>query len=449
MTPALARKKKPDAAFESLYRRHVHEVYRYTVAVLGNPADAEDVTQTTFLNAYRAIQAGERPRKPAHWLRAIAHNVCKQRFRQAARRPQEVVALDEFTGPAMPEEPEGPSAGDIKRALQSLPFNQRSALVMRELEGRRQTEIAAALGLSESAVEALLFRARRAMREQLESSITCGEAERAISRQLDKSLPRAERGRLRAHLRECAECATFARQARAQRGALKALGAIPLPASLLSWGGGSTGAGVGTAAGGGAFAAAGLKLAAGVAAVVVAVGAGDAGIRYLAAKPPHRAVAAERHTPGTAPSSNPAALGTSLRTSGSQPAVGQPPHARSATHRPAHPRIRPARPGKAHAPAAPAGQRQQHGRTAHSHVTPVRAHGAPARSHPAPAKSHGRRVRAHGPGATGRTRSSPAQGRSPSSHRPPPRAEHPARPGGHRGSAGAQPPDRPPKPPKS
>src|SRR4051812_35629596 len=138
MTPRFALRQRPDAAFEALYRRHVHEVYRYALAVLGSPADAEDVTQTTFMNAYRAFQGGERPRKPRHWLRTIAHNVCRQRFRQAARRPDELFMLED--APA-PEEPDGPSAADIARALGSLPFNQRAALVMRELEGRRQAEI--------------------------------------------------------------------------------------------------------------------------------------------------------------------------------------------------------------------------------------------------------------------------------------------------------------------
>src|SRR4051812_9600112 len=306
MTPRLALRQRPDTAFEKLYRQHVGDVYRYSLAVLGNPADAEDVTQTTFLNAYRAIHAGERPRKPAPWLRTIAHNVCRQRWRQASRRPHEVAELDEFaaSAAAVEEEPDAHSAADITRALQSLPFNQRTALVMRELEGRRQAEIARELDLSESAVEALLFRARRAMREQLEDSITCGEAARAISRQLDRSLSREERASLRAHLRTCDECAGFARQARAQRGAMKALGAIPLPAALLTWsagkggaaaaggaggaaagaGSGAAGAGAGAAAAGSGAAAAaaggsaialGLKVAAGVVAVALVAGGGE------------------------------------------------------------------------------------------------------------------------------------------------------------------------------
>ena len=68
-----------DRAFESFYRKHVAEVYQYALAVLANPADAEDVTQQTFLNAYRAFQRGERPEIPHNWLIKIAHNVCRMR----------------------------------------------------------------------------------------------------------------------------------------------------------------------------------------------------------------------------------------------------------------------------------------------------------------------------------------------------------------------------------
>src|SRR5438128_1375658 len=82
-------------------------------------------------------------------------------------------------------------AEDIKRALSHLAFNQRAALVMRELEGRSYAEIAEVLGVSVSAVETLIFRARRALREQLEGSLSCAEAERSISRQLDGRLDRA------------------------------------------------------------------------------------------------------------------------------------------------------------------------------------------------------------------------------------------------------------------
>src|SRR5436190_11231565 len=264
MTPLLAQRPRTDRAFERMYKRHVGDVYRYALAVMRNPADAEDVTQTTFLNAYRSfVEKGNRPEKPQNWLIAIAHNVCRQRFRQSARRPSEVAFEDDIADTIVDDEL--PTGEDIRRALGHLAFNQRAALVMRELEGRSYVEIAEILELSTSAVETLIFRARRALREQLEESLTCGEAEFAISRQLDGRLPRQERGQLRAHLRECRECAAFARRQRAQRGALKSLALVPLPGSLSSFFGGG-GAAVGT----------GLAVKA-AAAVTAGLGIGSAG----------------------------------------------------------------------------------------------------------------------------------------------------------------------------
>ena len=194
------------------------------------------MTQTTFLNALRAMQNGERPETPKNWLIAIAHNVCRQRFRQAQRRPQESQFFEDAAEAAVPESDERYSAEDIQRALGQLAFNQRAALMMRELEGRSYAEIAEIMGTTVAAVETVLFRARRALREQLEGNLSCAEAEFFLSKQVDGELARGERGQLRAHLRECAECETLARKQRASRGAMKALmGAVPLPASL--WGG--------------------------------------------------------------------------------------------------------------------------------------------------------------------------------------------------------------------
>ncbi|HET9673900.1 MAG TPA: sigma-70 family RNA polymerase sigma factor [Gaiellaceae bacterium] len=283
MTPVLAQRLRADRSFERMYKRHVGDVYRYALAVLRQPADAEDVTQTTFLNAYRAFERGERPRNAQNWLIAIAHNVCRQRFRQAQRRPEEV-AFDDRVGDVVPDdESAGPSAEDIQRALGHLAFNQRAALVMRELEGRSYAEIAEILGISVSAVETLIFRARRALREQLEGTLTCLEAERAISRRADGKLSRQERSALRAHVRECRECERLARSQRAQRTAFKALAAVPLPTSLTSlFGGGGAAVGTGVAA----------KAAAVVAAGVVATGAGYKGAQELT-QPKRKAVASQ------------------------------------------------------------------------------------------------------------------------------------------------------------
>lgn len=165
LAPRARRQKETfDAAFEGFYREHVAEVYQYALAVLGNSADAEDVTQQTFLNAYRAFQRGERPEKAHNWLIKIAHNVCRMRWRQSGRRPQEV-PLERAGEPAAPDD-ERPSLDVLLSALAKLPFNQRAAIVMREVEDRSYAEIAEVLGVSVPAVEALLFRARGNLRER-------------------------------------------------------------------------------------------------------------------------------------------------------------------------------------------------------------------------------------------------------------------------------------------
>src|ERR1700730_10714130 len=151
-----------DREFERLYSRYVTDVYRYALAILRNPADAEDVTQTTFMNAYRAFMQGEEPRKPQNWLITIAHNACRTRAIRASRRPQEV-PFDDATGNLSVPEDDQPNVRAVLQALGELPFNQRSALAMRELEGRTYAEIAATLGVSIAAVETLIFRAPRSL----------------------------------------------------------------------------------------------------------------------------------------------------------------------------------------------------------------------------------------------------------------------------------------------
>src|SRR6187455_97182 len=217
------------AALDDLYRHHVGEVYRYTYAVLGNHADAEDVTQTTFVNALRALERGESPQNASAWLVAIAQNVVRQRWRQAASRPAEVELVHDV--------PETPAEEDIEvdelvRALQRIPPAQREALVMRELEGRSYNEIAGLLGLTTAALETLLFRARRSLAEELENLVTCQSAQLALSKQLDGRFGRKERRRLEDHLAECQDCARLADMQKRQRRAFKGLAIIPVPVGL-------------------------------------------------------------------------------------------------------------------------------------------------------------------------------------------------------------------------
>src|SRR5690349_1579409 len=166
MAPLLARRPAADRTFERLYRRHSADVYRYALALLRDPNDAEDATQTAFMNAYRALVRGEQPKSPKAWLLAIVHNVCRMRRRALARRPREV-PLDDHPLPTVDDE--RPRLDVVLAALAELPLNQRAALVMREVEGRSYNEIAGVLGVTTSAVEALIFRARRRLRVKREA----------------------------------------------------------------------------------------------------------------------------------------------------------------------------------------------------------------------------------------------------------------------------------------
>src|SRR3954452_2826970 len=152
-----------DRAFERMYRRYVRDVYRFALALVRNPSDAEDVTQTTFMNAYKALLSGEEPRRPQNWLMTIAHNTARSRVRRAVRRPREV-PLDDVVGQLAVPEQERTNIRELLRALGRLPFNQRAAITRRELEGRSYPEIAETLGVTVPAVEALLARARRTLR---------------------------------------------------------------------------------------------------------------------------------------------------------------------------------------------------------------------------------------------------------------------------------------------
>jgi RNA polymerase sigma factor (sigma-70 family) len=287
-------------ALDELYRRHAREVYRYAYAMLGNRSDAEDVAQATFINALRALERGDRPRKPSSWLLAIAHNIVRQRFRQAQARPLEV-ELDYELAAAEPEDDSGPTVRELLKALSRIPPAQREAIVMREFEGRSYSEIAEILGVSTSALETLLFRARRSLADELENVVTCDLAELAISRRIDGRLSRKERRRLEQHLDECAACARFEQLQRRGRRALKGLALLPIPASLTLFKGTpgaaaatalptigtatTVGAGGAGAAGGGlAVGGLALKAATVVSALGIAGGVGYSGVQHLGDK---------------------------------------------------------------------------------------------------------------------------------------------------------------------
>jgi RNA polymerase sigma factor (sigma-70 family) len=169
MSATLAREGAAERVFERLYRRHRRDVYRAVLRDVRNPADAEDVTQTAFLNAYRALRRGDEPERPRAWLLTIAQNVSRRRFRMQAVRPQEVELDPEI---AAAPEVDGPTATEIREAIARLRPSHQEVLVLREIGGHSYAEIAEETGLSLAAVETLIFRARRALQDELEARPT-------------------------------------------------------------------------------------------------------------------------------------------------------------------------------------------------------------------------------------------------------------------------------------
>jgi RNA polymerase sigma factor (sigma-70 family) len=170
MSPRVEPLRRPldDRSFERLYRQHLPEIYRYVLRDVGNRADAEEVTQNAFLDAYRALGRGHTPEKPRAWLFGIAKNATRRRYRTLSRRPHEV-ELDRELAEAVAEG-ERPQLEELRDAVGSLSPAHQQVLFLREVEGLSYVEIAGRMDLSHAAVETLLFRARRALRGQLEEA---------------------------------------------------------------------------------------------------------------------------------------------------------------------------------------------------------------------------------------------------------------------------------------
>jgi RNA polymerase sigma factor CnrH len=166
----------PDAAeaTRELFERHSDRIFRFCRRELGSREEAEDAVQATFLNAFRALRRGVVPESEAPWLYAIAQNVCLERARARRRRGRiefgcDAEALHE--GVAATPERRGLELLRLRDAIASMPPRQREAIVLREWRGLSYAEIGERLGLSQSAVETLLFRARRALAQGLETPV--------------------------------------------------------------------------------------------------------------------------------------------------------------------------------------------------------------------------------------------------------------------------------------
>jgi RNA polymerase sigma factor (sigma-70 family) len=161
------------ARTEELYAQFGGTVAGLCRALLRDAAEAEDASQQTFLSAHRALLNGSRPREPAAWLAAIARNECWARIKLRMREPLPSDALETRVAGAADPVAEALRRADLAAlwaAIKALPPVQRDALLLREFGGLTYEELAAALAVSEPAVESLLFRARRRLRVQLRAA---------------------------------------------------------------------------------------------------------------------------------------------------------------------------------------------------------------------------------------------------------------------------------------
>jgi RNA polymerase sigma-70 factor (ECF subfamily) len=158
------------AAFATLYDRHADRIYRHCYYRTGNRADAEDLTQQTFLHAWRAIRRYRDQGAPfVAWLLAISQNLTANHFRQARTV---ALTLERGDGDQALDDPAEiviASVGQdrVRRAVLRLAPDRRQVIMLRFIEDFSVPETAAALGKTESNVRVLQHRALADLRRFL------------------------------------------------------------------------------------------------------------------------------------------------------------------------------------------------------------------------------------------------------------------------------------------
>ncbi len=167
------------AAFGQLVRAYERPVYNLTLRMLGDPEEAEDAAQETFLRAYTRLATYEPSRKFVNWLLSIASHYCIDRLRRRIRAPQ--VSLEDPLPPQwLASEEDRPDRVMtekqerelVRHILESLPPDYRASIILRYWYDMSYEEIAAATGATESAVKSRLHRARCLMARYLETAAT-------------------------------------------------------------------------------------------------------------------------------------------------------------------------------------------------------------------------------------------------------------------------------------
>jgi RNA polymerase sigma-70 factor (ECF subfamily) len=160
-----------DAEFSELYRAHLKDVYSYAYYRVGNHHDAEDLTEQTFLQAYRhfdraVAESDGRPMRP--WLIRIAHNLAANLYRDRSRKPQTPIDDSETLRTMHTTEDLVEGRDELARILtgvKELPDDRREALIMRFALGMDNREIARAMGRTDGATKVLLHRAIKQLEE--------------------------------------------------------------------------------------------------------------------------------------------------------------------------------------------------------------------------------------------------------------------------------------------
>jgi RNA polymerase sigma-70 factor (ECF subfamily) len=174
---ALAREGDSEA-FRALVDRHSRAVYRLAHRMTGNPQDAEDVVQETFLKAYRQLGRFESRANFSTWLHRIAVNcaidvIRGRKHQEAGHDASELEALGGVDEERVDPSPERLMLSTevqekVGRAMEGLTPMERAAFVLRHFEGQSIEDISRALGLKANAAKHSIFRAVRKMRLALE-----------------------------------------------------------------------------------------------------------------------------------------------------------------------------------------------------------------------------------------------------------------------------------------
>lgn len=148
-------------AFDALFHQHKRFVYNICYRMLGSKDDAVDATQTTFIQAYRALNRFRGDAAFRSWLYRIAINSCTGMLRHEIRQRQK---LQEIPVDAPPDEPRD----DVWEAILQLSPDMRAVLVLFYFDELSCTELAQSLGCSDGAARTRLHRARAAFKKKYE-----------------------------------------------------------------------------------------------------------------------------------------------------------------------------------------------------------------------------------------------------------------------------------------